>query len=367
MRVECTPMNNSERPALKDAPTLVEIFRGHDAAGEPITECVHKGLISIVTGEGEIIYSQGNGQTLTHMRSTAKPFQVLPLLNLGFFDDESLKKNNLRLSDLALMMSSHGGQSFHTTRVEQLLLDLGLDSSALRCGIHPPEDNETKKFLFKNQKDATVFHNNCSGKHVAMLKVCLALGYDIGDYENPKHPLQEAIKKLIATIMDVSEDEIVVGIDGCSLPTYAVPLNAIARAYARLAFWQNQIPDDLPVWLLKAFQKIWQAATKFPEYLSGTNRFDTALIEASAPLIFSKTGADGVHALSVFPCERYKSGLGIAIKIIDGDARQNIRPLIVKHLLQAKGLWPHDPKLDRFMPAFKNYRNIVTGGVSLYL
>lgn len=357
-------MQNTHLSNLQNAPTLVEIFRGENAKGQPIIEIVHRGLICVQNGLGEVMFARGDIKTLNHMRSTAKPFQVLPLLELGVFDDGASK---LLPSDLTLMMSSHAGHSMHTSRVAELLARVGLSQKDLRCGIHPPQDDGTRKNLIRSMAKPTELHNNCSGKHTAMLMACLKHGFSIDNYEELNHPLQQRIHKLILDISDLAEQEIGMGIDGCSLPTLAMPLTNLTLMYARLAYWQEHLPEDKPPWLRAAFKRIWTAATSYPSYLAGDNRFDTELIRAGQEQIFSKTGADGMHAISVLPCKKYPTGLGIAIKIIDGDARQTIRPLVVKQLLSDLEIWPAEPKLDQFLPLFKNYRGLLTGGTIMHI
>ncbi len=153
--------------ALRDSPVLVEIFRGRDTEGSPIIECSHRGIICVMSGRGEVIYALGDPNIRVHMRSCAKPFQILPLFDLGFFDPKSKShKPQVKQSDVPLLMSSHSSQAIHTKRVQELLDLMGLDQSALRCGIHSPVDEETRKDLQKNHQASSVLHNNCSGKHV---------------------------------------------------------------------------------------------------------------------------------------------------------------------------------------------------------
>ena len=357
-------MINCNLNGLKDAPILVEIFRGTTTDGHPIIECVHRGLISIVSGQGEIIYSQGEQATLTHIRSCAKPFQVLPLLQSGFFSYDE-KHAEHRRCDLALMMSSHAGAPMHTDRVSQLLKENGLLPSLLRCGVHPPQDETTRHQLLKHGQMPSVLHNNCSGKHVAMLIACQKFGFDMSNYDDPHHPLQQEIRRIILALADLSDQELAHGIDGCSLPAWALPLEKLALMYARLAYWQEHLPANRPPWLKAAFKQIWQAFVTCPEYVAGDRRFDTELIRAGHGQIVSKTGADGVHALAILPCKDFPSGLGIAIKIADGDPRQTIRPLVLKDVLGKLDLWPNEPALDKFLPSFSNFRGFQTGGARI--
>lgn len=340
--------------SLKDAPPLVEIFRGHTSGGDPIVECVHHGLISVVNGLNEEIFSVGHTHTLVHMRSTAKPFQIMPVF-------ESATKHTLALEDIALMMSSHSGQDIHTSRVENLLRQIDCDPAMLRCGIHPPNDDATRKYLAANKIAPSVLHNNCSGKHAAMLMVCKACGYDVDTYEDAHHPLQRRIKNLIKEYGDVDDNEIAFGIDGCSLPSFAVPLNNLALMYARLSYWQDHAPANKPK-LADMYKTLWRAATTFPAFIAGDGRLDTEIMKACGTNLFSKTGADGVQAIAVLPSKQFPTGLGIAIKISDGDVRQTIRPLVVKHLLTKLSLWPSHHELDKILPSYRNYRGLETGG-----
>lgn len=349
-------MQNNRSISLKDAPVLLEILRG--SGKNAVVECVHHGLIAVVDGFGESVFSYGESETLIFLRSTAKPLQLLPLFKLGIFDDFAALP--FRESDIALMMSSHSGQAIHTKRVEELLSLIGLSPSALRCGIHSPQDETTRKELKASGLKPTVLHNTCSGKHVAMLLACLKQGFDISNYEDPMHPLEQQIQKILLEMGDLNEKEIAVGIDGCSLPTWALPLKSAALIYARLAYWQNDLPSDRPSYLKEAFKKMWMSATRFPEYIGGNNRFDTEIMRAGKQQLFSKTGTDGMQALAFLPSREFPKGLGIAVKIADGDPRFTIRPLVLKELLSRLGLWPSDKSLDAFLPPSTNLRGLTT-------
>lgn len=362
-------MNNKSNAQLHHAPLLVEINRGRHASGEPIVECVHHGIISVVNSLGESLFNVGDVSTMCHLRSTAKPVQILPLFKRYVFLENGPSWNSqLKLSDVALLISSHAGEPIHTTRVQELLQIIGLKDDALRCGIHPPQDDATRKAMLFSHDVPSVLHNNCSGKHTAMLMVCLIDKLDMTSYENERHPLQQEIKDLIKTLGDVANHDISFGVDGCSLPTWAIPLQSLALIYSRLSAWQTELPKSRPSFLKDAFLKIWSSATTYPENLAGTKRFDTELIRASGGKIFSKTGADGMHALAVLPDKNFPHGLGVAIKIADGDARQTIRPLVIKELLNKFNLWPRDDSaLQKFMPSFKNFRGICTGDARVIL
>src|SRR5579871_352866 len=201
-------MSNVFSNNLKDAPALVEIFRGTTVVGQPIVETVHHGLILVTSGDEHSLISIGDTKTMVHTRSCAKPLQALPLFRHGLFDG---RPSLLTLADVALMMSSHAGASIHTSRVAELLTANGLDESSLRCGAHPPQDEATRKDLQRRHLLPSPLHNNCSGKHIGMLLVCLKQGFDIHSYEDPHHPLQQEIKKLVADFADLQPSDLSYG------------------------------------------------------------------------------------------------------------------------------------------------------------
>lgn len=353
---------------LSSAPLLVEIYRGFDRQQQPIIERVHHGIIVIKDGLGRTIFSQGDASYRTHLRSCAKPFQILPLLETGFFDDHhNRQRYHLQAYDPVLMMSSHSGEPFQTERVANLLASLGLDHRALLCGISAPQDMKTACALMCKGERPSGLHNNCSGKHLAMVIACLQLGFDPHTFDNLAHPLQQLIRESIATVADLPIDQIEAGIDGCSLPSYVVPMENLALMYARLSSWSHGLDKNAPAQLAKAMHTIWHAIVAYPEYLAGHGRFDTDLIRTGGQRIISKSGVDGIIGLSIAPCAEFPHGLGIAIKIADGDAKQNIRALVVKELLSPIGLWPTDKDMEKYLPPSTNFRGITTGGTRCHI
>ena len=353
---------------LADAPLLVELFRGFDKLKKPLIERVHHGIIAVVDGLNNIIYSRGNIGYSAHMRSCAKPFQILPLMETGFFENVDMQKQyDLKPFDPVLMMSSHSGQIMHTSRVEKFLTACGLDHRALRCGIHPPYDTASFCELLRANKKPSQLHNNCSGKHVGMILACLNKGLDRHSYDNPQHPLQRRIKEIIAEVADFPVKEINMGVDGCSLPSYVLPIEKLAFMYARLSSWAHNTIKNSPPFFSRAFRIIWDRITTYPEYLAGEKRFDTDLIRAGAKRIISKGGADGILALALAPSSQFPHGLGLVIKIADGDTNQQIRSLVAKEILTALKLWPDDKYLDHHMPPTTNFRGINFGGARCHI
>lgn len=347
-------MNHTHQ--LNKAPSLVEISRGIDVDGAAIAEIIHRGLVAVVDGLGRSLLTIGDDTTRIHLRSCAKPVQLLPLIEsngLGAVSEEPY--------DRALLMSSHTGARIHTERVKAILAENNLDETALRCGIHPPHDDEARRELHLLQQKPSTLHNNCSGKHTAMILACRALDLDEKNYDDVDHELQRLIKKHLATLGDLSPDLIGHGIDGCSLPSWVMPIKNIALIYARMAYWQT--PNVNSDFYRRAFVSMWQSAIDYPEYLSGDGKLDCEVIRFGHGAIFSKTGADGMHALSFLPCNNYPHGLGVVIKIVDGDLRQTTRALIIKQVLDLLGL--SSTFLKKFLPLTTNHRGLTTCAINV--
>ncbi|MCA9506832.1 MAG: asparaginase [Myxococcales bacterium] len=310
-------MNNNN--TLETAPVLFSLNRGVSHHHHPIMECSHRGLISVQDADGTSLLQVGETEARTHMRSCAKPFQLIPVIEEGILEKLSLR-------DIALFISSHSGETYHTQRLAEILRLNGLNESDLRCGIHAPYHLSTQLDLLLHHQKPTALHNNCSGKHTAMLLLCKKLKADPA-YERLDHEIQKRILDVVSTIADYDQDKIESGIDGCSLPSFCLPLSRIALMYARLGHCDADMKHA------QSLVQIWSGAVSYPEYVAGHERFDTVLMKAAQGTIFSKTGADGMQAISIQTSKRFPKGAGIAIKIIDGDHKQNIRPLVVKEIL----------------------------------
>jgi L-asparaginase II len=311
-------MNASTAPGLV---TLVEVTRG------ALVESRHVGSIAVVNAEGELITSLGKVATKTYYRSAAKPFQALPLITSGAADHFKLTPR-----ELAVITGSHSGETIHREAVAGILSKIGIDETALQCGTHAPFDEATAQQLKSEGKPPTVLHHNCSGKHTGMLALAQFLGAPIENYLDPTHPVQVQIRAALARFADIQPDEIVIAVDGCSAPVFGVTLEAMARSYAQLVGWRHTRLDENSK---AAAQRLTDAMTQHPEMVGGTNgRLDTDLMRAARGRIASKVGAEGVQLLGVLPDARYPRGLGIAIKIEDGDTRRARDPVVIETLRQ---------------------------------
>src|SRR5688572_11815820 len=205
------------------AEPLVEVRRGG------ITESRHRGHIVAVEPNGNVIASLGSPHNVTFLRSSAKPFQALPLLTTGAAD-----RFGFTDEEVALACASHNGEPIHTKLAASMLEKIGLGQDALNCGVHEPYSPEAAGVLRARNELPNVLHNNCSGKHVGMLAVALHLGAPTENYESPENPVQVAIARAVSQLTDVPVEDMAVGIDGCAAPIFGISIRAMALGYARL-------------------------------------------------------------------------------------------------------------------------------------
>ena len=300
---------------------LVEVTRGE------LVESRHRGSIALVDAHGETQSFIGDTQQYVFMRSSAKPLQIIPLIEGGTADRFQFTDR-----ELAVMMASHGGEPFHVEAVEGILAKIGLDESALRCGIHWPANKEAAFELRRKGEKPTEVHNNCSGKHAGMLAVAVHRGYTLDDYTSPDHPVQRMIRATIADFAGMTSEQIKIAVDGCSVPVFGLPLWRAAYAYARLAD-----PRDLPSGRREACQRATRAMQSHPEMVAGTGRFTTDLMRVAGQRLIAKGGAEGYYAVGIMPT-RERLGLGLTVKIEDGDPRGRATGPVVLKCLQEIGV-----------------------------
>ncbi len=274
----------------------------------------------MVAADGSLVARLGDPQLVTFLRSSAKPFQALPLVLGG-----GVAKFDLEPADLALICASHAGLPMHTERALAILHRGGFGPGDLLCGAHYPYDEAATRALEARGEEPSVLHNNCSGKHTGMLLACRLRGWPWADYLDPEHPLQREIRREIATVCGAEPRG--VATDGCSAPTFALPLDKAARGYAALA----DPPAELGTERSAALRTIADAMTTHPEMVSGPGRFSTRLMEVTGGRILGKEGAEGFYALAV----RGPAALGIALKVADGGERA--RPAVVLEVLRQLG------------------------------
>lgn len=326
---------------MKHAP-LVEVTRGADV------ECIHSGSVAVVNIRGDILYQAGDPHFLTFTRSTIKPFQAVPFLHA-----DGPARFGFTTREVALLCASHSGEPMHIEAVQSMLHKAGCDEHHLRCGCHAPIYYAATDKLPPAGETYNQLHNNCSGKHAGFLAYCVQHGHALDSYIDPAHPLQQAVRASVAHFAGMPESALKIGIDGCSAPNYAMPLSRLALAYARLAQGENDAvyghaPSDL-----------YQAMTTHPELVSGTGRNDLAFMQTAPGDWVAKIGADGVQVIGV-----RSAGLGIAVKIVDGNMRALYTAAV--SVLQQLGLVksPEESPLAPWVrPQLKNFRGLHTGEV----
>lgn len=279
---------------------LVEVTRG------ALSECLHRGDVAVVDKSGRLIAYAGDAYKVTYMRSSAKPIQAMEVILSG-----AAEKYNFTDKEIAIMCASHYGEPFHIKTIEGILKKIGCTEHDLLCGITYSIDIKYSLELARKNVKLNEMYNNCSGKHSGMLAICKLKGYDTSNYNNPQHPVQKAMKKVVANMCGIPEDKIIIGTDGCTVPVFGMPLYNMALSYARLAN-----PDGLQDDYKAAAERIYNSVTALPVMTAGTGNFGCALMSAAKGRIIAKLGSDGVYCMGIKGRD-----IGIAIKIEDGASR----------------------------------------------
>jgi L-asparaginase II len=309
-------------------------------------ESRHRVHAAVVGPHGALLGRAGDSGIMTVWRSCAKPFQVMPFLADGSFDELGWGDD-----ELALACASHGGEPEHVAIAESMLRAIGLEEGDLACGVHDPLSARGLRLAHESRTLLTRVHNNCSGKHAAMLARAHVAGWETAGYERDTHPVQRAVVETIAEWTGLPADALQLGVDGCALPIVACPLDDMARAFARFAVATAR-GDEVPA-------RIAHAMTARPFLVGGTDRFDTILIEETHGRVVAKVGAEGVHAAAI-----PELGIGIALKVEDGAQRAQYPALI--RLLQHIGALPESLSArlaDQIVKPIRNTRNAVVGSI----
>ena len=281
-------------------PVLVEVTRG------PMVECRHRGAVAVCDSRGAVVFSAGNVDAPVYPRSAVKAIQALPLVESGAADAFGFSNR-----EIALAQSSHKGEPGHVDCAIAMLRAAGLSSADLECGPQWPSHRPSGNILVSEGRMPGPEHNNCSGKHAGFLCFAVHSGIPTKGYVEPDHPVQQAVRAAMQDLTGAAHDADQCGRDGCSIPTYAVPLTALASAFARFAAAQG-LPSDRR----GAARRIFQAAVTEPWYVDGTGSFTTEALKALGGAALVKTGAEGVF------CGAIPSlGIGIALKCDDGSKR----------------------------------------------
>lgn len=299
---------------------LAEVTRGG------ISESVHYGIVAVADSDGKVIAAAGDPGHIAFFRSSAKPFQAIPLIESGAAD-----RFGFLPAELALCCASHAGSREHQRQVAAMLAKLCLDTQALQCGVVRPGDAEEAGRVSVGLVAPSPLHCDCSGKHSGMLATCLQLGLPVATYLDPDHPLQRQILDTMATVMGIPAASIVLGTDGCSLPTFSGSIGAFAAAYATLAQSAADGAADVPHGA--ALRRLAAAMVAHPENVSGHGQLVTDLMIVGQGRIVAKSGAEGLLCFGL-PEMR----LGVAIRVLDGSFRSHA--VIAAKVLQELGAVP---------------------------
>jgi L-asparaginase II len=288
-------------------PVLVEALRGG------VVESQHRGAVAVVDARGHVLLALGDIQRPVFPRSAVKLLQALPLVATGAAEAFGLVDE-----ELALACASHNGEARHANTAAQVLGKLGLDASALECGSHWPYLDTATRALLKRDEAPSALHNNCSGKHSGFVCLgCHLSGAQAADerrrfvsgYIASDHRVMREVSAALAAATDTPLDQAAMGTDGCSIPTYAIPLRQLALGFARVAAGTGLAPDHQAAAL-----RLRQAIARAPFMVAGTGRFDTDVMQRLGARVCCKVGAEGVYCAAL-----PEQGLGVAIKCDDGN------------------------------------------------
>ena len=314
------PVANSD---LSSPARLTEVIRG------PIVESRHYGHVAAVDGGARVVAFLGAPETVTYLRSSAKPLQAIPLVASGAADHFRFTEK-----EIALACASHSGEPIHTETAASMLKKIGLGPEALKCGTHEPFGADETRRLRERGEAPNVLQNNCSGKHAGMLALALHLGAPTESYDEPAHPVQRRILETVAGFSETAVEDIAVGVDGCAVPVFGMAVCSMALMYARLVNPPAEFDDATS----DACKRIVAAMINYPEIIGGTkDRLDTEMMCAANGRLISKVGAEGVYTVGVLPSNEWPNGLGLALKVEDGDDFR-ARPTAVIEALRQLGV-----------------------------
>ncbi|HOD55101.1 MAG TPA: asparaginase [Candidatus Cloacimonadota bacterium] len=312
-----------------------------------IVEAKHYAHICVINSNKEIIASLGDPFYYTFLRSSAKPIQALQIIISG-----TAERYQFTSDELALMCASHYGEQTHINTVLSIMKKAGISLSEFRCGVATSLNPQYALELARRGIQDSELISDCSGKHSGMLAVCKHNAYPVTNYLDINHPVQQENLRLISLFSEYSADQISIGIDGCSVPVFAMPLFNMAVAFLNLA-----VPDQFDQETQQACNKIFHAMNEFPFMVSGTGGFCTALMKATKGRLIGKIGAEGVYCIAL-----KNEKLAISLKIEDGSL--TVVPSVAIHTLKQLDLLSNQEYhlLEKFhYPDILNDNGLITG------
>lgn len=325
-------------------PVLVAVRRGD------LIESRHRGAYAVIDADGRVIAAAGDIDRPVFPRSAVKAIQALPLIESGAADRYGLGE-----AEIALACASHAGSNRHTETAAGMLAKAGLGLEALECGAHWPMGERAARALAESGSRPSALHNNCSGKHSGFLCVACAAGMEPQGYVKAGHPLQEEVRSALEAVTGAAHGPDNRATDGCSIPTYAIPLRALARGFARFA-----TGIGLPPQRAAAAHRIAAAIAAAPVMVAGEGRFDSEVMTVLGRRALVKTGAEGVYCAAL-----PERGVGIALKIDDGASRaaELAVATLIEQLLVLEA--EEERRLEPLLrPVLRNWNGIHVGALS---
>jgi L-asparaginase II len=322
-------------------PVVVQAMRGR------LVESTHRGAGAVVDADGRVVMAFGDAEQVVYPRSAVKALQALPLVESGAAD-----RFGLTDKEVALSCASHSGSDDHLATACSMLAKVGYDEQALECGAHWPLGEDEAHALARSGWRPSALHNNCSGKHAGFVCLSCAMGVEPKNYVAPYHAVQREVAAAIEAVTGARLSGAMRGVDGCAIPTYAVPLVALARGFARFGTGHGLSPERV-----KAAARIRVAVAAYPVTVAGRGRFDTEVMSLLGARVFSKSGAEGVFCAAL-----PEAGLGLAVKADDGAGRAS--QVMIAALIRRFGDFDDETKarLARFVsPRLSNWNGAEVG------
>ena len=327
-------------------PFLVEVARG------ALVESRHRGSVSVVDADGAAVLSLGDVDRRVFPRSAVKALQAMPLVESGIAEAYALTDE-----EIALACASHSGEPEHVAAAQSMLAKAGLDEGCLECGVHWPMGEAANRALAAQGQGPSALHNNCSGKHAGFICLACGMNEDPTGYVAAEHPVQRRVREALEDLTGACHTQEKGGIDGCSIPTYAIPLPSLAFGFARFGAGAGLSRESKA-----AAERIRRAVARHPFMVAGTGRFDTRLMEILRERAFVKTGAEGVYCAAL-----PELGFGIALKAEDGNGRA-AEAMMAALVLRFLRLGEERAAVEALaQPVLRNWNGIEVGQVRVSL
>ncbi len=317
------------RGARRIPPVLAQQIRGG------IVESVHRGHVVRVDETGRVTHVAGDPEAVVTLRSCAKPFTLVALVEAGGVRDFGLSP-----AELALMASSHSGEDLHVRTLQAVYRRSGLSQALLACGAEgAPLDALTAARLARDGERAGPIRHMCSGQHSAMLLLARLGDWSLEDYWLPDHPVQVAVREAVARAFGTTPERLVTAMDSCGIETFAFPLAGVARAYALLASPDATSADDPRRALAPTLRTIRDAMVAHPEMVAGTReRLDTSLMKAVPRRLISKGGMEALRGVAILPDAAGELSSAFAIKVEDGGGFERATWSVTVEALRVAGV-----------------------------